>query len=104
FYPFANLDDWRGANFLLTLGLSMRALNKFLSLKATKNMPLSFWTAKDLHTCAELLPSCPRWKFQIIPTTHSMKEPIQLYFCDALDCVEALFNHPFFEDKMDFTP
>ncbi|KAI6094884.1 hypothetical protein F5141DRAFT_988504, partial [Pisolithus sp. B1] len=50
------------------------------------------------------LPSGLRWKFQIIPTMHAMKEPIQLYFQDALDCVEALFNHPFFEDKMDFTP
>ncbi|KAI6022462.1 hypothetical protein BKA83DRAFT_4464045 [Pisolithus microcarpus] len=104
FYPFANLDDWRVANFLLTSGLSMRALDKFLSLQATKNMPLSFWTTKDLHAHAELLPSGPQWKFQIVPTTHSTKEPIQLYFRDALDCVEALFNHPFFEDKMDFTP
>ncbi|KAI6016995.1 hypothetical protein BKA83DRAFT_4128668 [Pisolithus microcarpus] len=87
FYPFSNLDDWKVANFLLTSGLSMKALNKFLSLKATKNMPLSFWMAKDLCAQAELLPS----------------EPIQLYFQDALDCVEALFNHPFL-DKMDFTP
>ncbi|KAI6004712.1 hypothetical protein EDD15DRAFT_2384724 [Pisolithus albus] len=91
FYPFANLDDWRVANFLLTSGLSMRALDEFLSLEATKNMPLSFWTAKDLRARAELLPSGPRWKFQIIPTTHPTREP-------------ALFNHPFFADKMDFTP
>ncbi|KAI5984167.1 hypothetical protein EDD15DRAFT_2375560 [Pisolithus albus] len=104
FYPFANLDDWRVANFLLTSGLSMRALDEFLSLEATKNMPLSFWTAKDLCAQAELLPSGPRWKFQIVPTTHPTREPIQLYFRDALDCVEALFNHPFFADKMDFTP
>ncbi|KAI5982061.1 hypothetical protein EDD15DRAFT_2378525 [Pisolithus albus] len=104
FYPFANLDDWRVANFLLTSGLSMRALDEFLSLEATKNMPLSFWTAKDLRARAELLPSGPRWKFQIVPTTHPTREPVQLYFRDTLDCVEALFNHPFFADKMDFTP
>ncbi|KAI6018611.1 hypothetical protein BKA83DRAFT_4496105 [Pisolithus microcarpus] len=59
FYPFSNLDDWKVANFLLTSGLSMRALDEFLSLKATKNMPLSFWMAKDLHARAELLPSGP---------------------------------------------
>jgi hypothetical protein len=34
FYPFANLDDWKMANFLLTSKLSIRALNNFLSLKA----------------------------------------------------------------------
>ncbi|KAI6020823.1 hypothetical protein BKA83DRAFT_4494658 [Pisolithus microcarpus] len=59
FYPFSNLDDWKVANFLLTSGLSMRALDKFLSLKATKNMPLSFWMAKDLRAWAELLLSGP---------------------------------------------
>ncbi|KAI6014910.1 hypothetical protein BKA83DRAFT_4499057 [Pisolithus microcarpus] len=59
FYPFANLDDWRVANFLLTSGLSMRALDEFLSLEVTKNMPLSFWTVKDLHAWAELLLSGP---------------------------------------------
>ncbi|KAI5991199.1 hypothetical protein EDD15DRAFT_2169407 [Pisolithus albus] len=102
FYPFANLDDWRVANFLLTSGLSMRALDEFLSLEA--NMPLSFWTAKDLRARVELLPSGLRWIFQIVPTTHPTREPVQLYFRDALDCVEALFNHLFFADKMDFTP
>ncbi|KAI6043168.1 hypothetical protein EDC04DRAFT_2563028 [Pisolithus marmoratus] len=104
FYPFANLDDWRMENILLTSGLSMRALNEFLSLSATKSMPLSFWMAKDLCAWAELLLSGLQWKFQIIPTAHSMKEPIQLYFWDALNCVKALFNHLFFVDKMDFTP
>ncbi|KAI6018494.1 hypothetical protein BKA83DRAFT_4495997 [Pisolithus microcarpus] len=57
FYPSSNLDDWKVENFLLTSGLSMRALDEFLSLKA--NMPLSFWTAKDLHVRAELLLSGP---------------------------------------------
>ncbi|KAF8417310.1 hypothetical protein L210DRAFT_3428288, partial [Boletus edulis BED1] len=65
---------------------------------------LSFRTAKKLHSRAELLPSGPRWHFQLVPTTHEMKQPIHLYFRDALDCVESLFNHPYFADKMDFTP
>ena len=67
-------------------------------------MSLSFRTAKDLHAQAELLPSGPRWNFRIIPTTHPTKQPVHLYSRDALDCVESLFNHPFFAGKMDYTP
>ena len=67
-------------------------------------MLLSFRTAKDLHAWAELLPSGPQWNFRIVPTTHPTKQPVHLYSCDALDCVESLFNHPFFSGKMDYMP
>ena len=29
---------------------------------------------------------------------------MHLFFCDSLDCIESLFNHPLFLGKMDFTP
>ena len=32
YYPFANSDNWELANFLLKSGLSMHAINKYLSL------------------------------------------------------------------------
>ncbi|KAG6371382.1 hypothetical protein JVT61DRAFT_9598 [Boletus reticuloceps] len=82
----------------------MKLINEFLSLRMMKQMSLSFQTAKDLRTQAELLPSGPRWKFEVVPTTHPTKQPVHLYYCDALECIESLFNHPFFADKMDFTP
>ena len=37
-------------------------------------------------------------------TTHQTKRPVHLYFCDVLQCVESLFNHPYFADKMDLSP
>ncbi|KAF8136220.1 hypothetical protein EV363DRAFT_1395339 [Boletus edulis] len=64
FYSFADLTDWRMANYLLTSKSSMSALDKLLSLAV---------------------------------------EHVVLYFHDALDCIELLFNHPFFADKMDYT-
>lgn len=67
-------------------------------------MPLSFRTAKDLRARVEQLPSGPRWKFEVVPTTHPTKQPVHLYYRDALECVESLFNHPYFSNKMDFTP
>ncbi|KAL4073379.1 hypothetical protein J3A83DRAFT_4370671 [Scleroderma citrinum] len=59
FYPFSDLDEWKMANYLLTSKLSMSALDKFLSLKVTKKMSLSFSTAKELHAWAGLLPLGP---------------------------------------------
>ncbi|KAF8451179.1 hypothetical protein L210DRAFT_3387321 [Boletus edulis BED1] len=67
-------------------------------------MSLSFHTAKELRSRVELLPSGPRWQFQIVPTTHETKQPVHLYFRDALKCIESLFSHPYFANKMDFSP
>lgn len=67
-------------------------------------MPLSFHTARDLRERVEQLPSGPWWKFEVIPTAHPTKLLVHLYYRDALECIESLFNHPFFSDNMDFTP
>ena len=52
-----------------------------------------------------MLPSVPEWKFKkIVLTGHAMKEPMLLFYCDALDCVEYLFGNPVFANRMDFCP
>ncbi|KAG6369637.1 hypothetical protein JVT61DRAFT_10762 [Boletus reticuloceps] len=104
YYPFSTLQDWQMANFLLTSQLSMRAINDFLSLELIKMLPLSFTSAKELRSHAEMLPSGPPWKFQIVPTTHPTKNPVHLYSRDSLECVKALFNHPLFPREMDLSP
>ncbi|KAF8451174.1 hypothetical protein L210DRAFT_3305461, partial [Boletus edulis BED1] len=112
-YPFASLDEWKMASFLSTSSqLSMSAIDRFLSLQVVCStsiwllacMSLSFHTAKELRSRVELLPSGPRWQFQIVPTTHETKQPVHLYFRDALKCIESLFSHPYFANKMDFSP
>ena len=35
---------------------------------------------------------------------HPTKQPVHLYSHNTLNCVELLFNHPFFAGKMDYTP
>ncbi|KAI6020684.1 hypothetical protein BKA83DRAFT_105514, partial [Pisolithus microcarpus] len=104
YYPFANLGDWEMANFLLQSNLSMREINSYLSLSMTKKMPLSFWTAKELCGCIEDLPKGLHWKIRIVPTHHLTTSPIELYWRDPLECIEALFNHPFYAGKMDYSP
>ncbi|KAI6035913.1 hypothetical protein BKA83DRAFT_13397 [Pisolithus microcarpus] len=104
YYPFANLGDWEMANFLLQSNLSMREIDSYLSLSMTKKMPLSFWTAKELRGRIEDLPKGPHWKIHIVPTHHPTTSPIELYWCDPLECIEVLFNHPFYAGKMDYSP
>ncbi|KIK14715.1 hypothetical protein PISMIDRAFT_116520, partial [Pisolithus microcarpus 441] len=104
YYPFANLGDWEMANFLLQSNLSMREINSYLSLSMTKKMPLSFWTAKELCGHIEDLPKGPHWKIHIVPMHHPTTSPVELYWHDPLECIEALFNHPFYAGKMDYSP
>ncbi|KAI6017001.1 hypothetical protein BKA83DRAFT_4128674 [Pisolithus microcarpus] len=104
YYPFANFGDWEMANFLLQLNLSMREVDNYLSLSMTKKMPLSFWTAKELRGRIEDLPKGPCWKVCVVPTRHPTTNPVQLYWRDSLECIEALFNHPFYAGKMDYSP
>ncbi|KAI6014163.1 hypothetical protein BKA83DRAFT_4062537 [Pisolithus microcarpus] len=104
YYPFANFGDWEMANFLLQSNLSMREVDNYLSLSMTKKMLLSFWTAKELRGRIEDLPKGPCWKVRVVPTRHPTTNPVQLYWRDSLECIEALFNHPFYAGKMDYSP
>ncbi|KAG1882447.1 hypothetical protein F4604DRAFT_1921634 [Suillus subluteus] len=104
YYPFASLQDWELGNFLLCLLLSMAAIDQFLGLELVKSLPLSFRTAKDLHGHAELLPAVPKWQYHVISMTHPTKKPLHLYWCDLLDCIKALFNHPHFAKELNLIP
>jgi hypothetical protein len=69
-----------------------------------KQLDLSFKNAKDLQSRAEMLPKGPSWKCQIIPSLHSTKSPIRLFWRDPVDCLESLFSNPLFHDQLDFIP
>ncbi|KAG2356904.1 hypothetical protein BDR07DRAFT_1178857, partial [Suillus spraguei] len=96
YYPFASLQDWELGKFLLCSSLSMAAIDQFLGLELIKSLPLSFFTAKELCGCAELLPSVLKWQYHVISTTHATKQPVYLYWCDPLECIESLLSQPHF--------
>ncbi|KIJ12445.1 hypothetical protein PAXINDRAFT_14769 [Paxillus involutus ATCC 200175] len=87
YYPFASRVEWDMAKYLLCSSLSMAKIDEFLKLDLIKYLHLSFRTAKDLQGFS-------------LPTT----QVIHLYFHNMLDCIEMLFNHPFFTNKLDLTP
>ncbi|KAG1758540.1 hypothetical protein EDD22DRAFT_956778 [Suillus occidentalis] len=84
YYPFSSRRDWQLAAWLLRSGLSMGKTDSFLSLEMTKDLPLSFCSAKELWGQAEMLPSGSCWLSRVIPTSHPTKSPVVLYWCDPI--------------------
>ena len=121
-YPFAGRNEWELGSFLLSSGLSMRKIDEFLRLNMVisllyilplytnptiqiQDAGISFPTAKALRGRVELLPKVPDWKVKKISLKgYTTREPMFLFYRDALDCVEYLLGNPLFSDCMDFCP
>ncbi|KAI5983252.1 hypothetical protein EDD15DRAFT_2376651 [Pisolithus albus] len=59
YFPWASRQEWAFASWLLRSRLSMAAIDSLLSLEIIKTVPLSFRSAKELRTRAEILPPGP---------------------------------------------
>ncbi|KAF8547631.1 hypothetical protein OG21DRAFT_1527027 [Imleria badia] len=86
-FPFASKVEWDFASWLLRSRLSMAAINLLLSLDIIKSASLSFHSAKELRTCAEILPVVHKgyvnqWRPNILLKSH----------------------HPLFEPHISFVP
>ena len=120
-YPFASKDEWHMASFLLCSGLSMAALDQFFKLELVgdllpfhivnltnifkvKKLGLSFRSAKDLRSRAEMLPSGPPWMCKQLQTEYPTKNKIYLYYRDPVECLRSLLRSPLLKDHLDFTP
>lgn len=120
YYPFASRMEWDLASFLLRSKLSMVDIDTFLNLDLVsqliidcsvkteslqvQNMKLSFHTAKELRSRAEILPSGPLWKSTPVQTKYPTKQPLKLYYRDPLDCLQALIINPLAQDHLHFEP
>jgi hypothetical protein len=68
-------------------------------------LSLSFTSAKDLQSRAEILPKGPQWRCQMIVfDNYPTKNPIKLYYCDSLDCLSLLLWSPLFDRHIDWVP
>ncbi|KAI6019708.1 hypothetical protein F5J12DRAFT_904126 [Pisolithus orientalis] len=119
YYPFNSHNEWELASWLLRSGLSMRAIDSFLSLSIIslslfspkiiidvhqiQLLNISFCTARALCGLAELLPGRPCWHSMEITPPQPTKHPVHLYWHDPLECIVWLLNHPLFSDQLDFS-
>lgn len=69
-------------------------------------MGLSFNTTKDLRSRIEMLPKGPQWKAVPWPSPGGtpVKEPLTLFYRDALECLESLLQNPLVQDHIGYTP
>ncbi|KAF8970295.1 hypothetical protein BDZ97DRAFT_1914618 [Flammula alnicola] len=104
YYPFASRDEWEFASYLLRSSLSMGAVDQLLRLELVKGLGLSFRTAKDLRSRAEILPGGPQWKSKAWKTVYPTKKKIALYYRDPLECIQSLLHSPLIKDHVKFKP
>jgi len=120
YYPFMSRHEWEIASFLLRLSLSMSAIDKFLELELVsfclceakvkthilqiRHLHLSFRTAKELRSRAEMLPAGPSWKCTPWTTTYPTKVPLKLFHRDSLDCLQSILHSPLMKDSIHLTP
>ena len=69
-----------------------------------KTLPISFHTAHKLCGLTELLPSGHEWQYCVLSPKVLTKSPVRLFYRDPVECLEAIFNHPLFHDKLDLVP
>ena len=70
-----------------------------------KRRPLSFSSAREMRARIESLPSPPRWKeVEVSIRGGTTRDPLTLYYRDALECFKFLFGNPLFLDHMEYAP
>jgi hypothetical protein len=53
---------------------------------------------------AEKLPAGPQWKCKPLNPQAPTKRPVQLFYRDAIECLQALLQNPLVADHVEFTP
>ena len=51
-----------------------------------------------------MLPAGPLWKCTLSRTVYPTKHPINLFYRDAIECVQSLMNNPLLKEALQFEP
>ncbi|KAF8835029.1 hypothetical protein BDN67DRAFT_876643, partial [Paxillus ammoniavirescens] len=118
-FPWALKEEWAFVSWLLRSHLSMAVIDSLLFLDIVssclpvyfisdapqiKSASLSFCSAKELRTHTESLPHSPQWVCKTIQPAYPVKQPLRLFYRNAIDCLQALLSHPLFEPHISFFP
>ncbi|KAI6163167.1 hypothetical protein EDD17DRAFT_1776327 [Pisolithus thermaeus] len=109
YFPFSSRDEWELGKFLYR-NLTQGQINDFLKLQWVRNITStnlrpSFRTAEQLLSWLDVIPKGPTWRCtQICTEGYTTKEPIYLYWHDALEVVRDIFGNPFFSEHMMYDP
>ncbi|KAI6000015.1 hypothetical protein EDD15DRAFT_2160215, partial [Pisolithus albus] len=93
--PFIDTDEWELGKFLYTHHMQTE-INTFLKLHWVKSKSqISFSSAQELLSHIDSIPTGPMWHCTKIDTTgYIMKDPIYLFWCNALEVTQEIFRNP----------
>ncbi|KDQ12055.1 hypothetical protein BOTBODRAFT_82144, partial [Botryobasidium botryosum FD-172 SS1] len=111
--PFASLEEWALAEWLIKSEVSQAKVDDFLQLKSTKSCGLSFKNKRAFYKVVDRLPVGPGWSCHelniegdvIDPSTNEpMVENLELWWRDPVECVAELIGNAMFNQFMKYAP
>ena len=67
-----------------------------------KGALLLFCSAKELRTQAKILLSGPKWMCTTLCPEYPVKQLLHLFYCNPIECLQALLSHPLFANHISF--
>ncbi|KAF8883572.1 hypothetical protein BD779DRAFT_1612257 [Infundibulicybe gibba] len=110
--PFAGQDEWELAMWL-SKNVGQKSVDEFLKLPITRDrLDLSFRTNYTFLQKVDALPTGPEWECEIITVVgdrigedgQKMREDLELWYRNPIDCVKELIGNPAFKDYISYTP
>ncbi|KAI0086605.1 hypothetical protein BDY19DRAFT_864872, partial [Irpex rosettiformis] len=110
--PFKNEEEWELAKWLMR-NVGHTAGDQLLKLPMIRSkLELSFKNQAQLIEAIDQLPGGPEWKCQPVTVAgdqkdingKELKEELELWFRDPVECIRELIGNPLFAAKMVFAP
>ncbi|KAG2126261.1 uncharacterized protein EDB93DRAFT_1257636 [Suillus bovinus] len=99
YFPFCSQIDWEIARWSKLRGPSSTSFTDLLAINGVReSLGLSFKNAKELN---ELPTRCPKFRHEQVIVAG---EAFDVYYCDVIECIKALYGDPDFADYLAFTP
>ncbi|OCH85606.1 hypothetical protein OBBRIDRAFT_739626, partial [Obba rivulosa] len=111
--PFESLEEWELAKWLLTSGLSQRAVDDFLRLRITQDrMRLSFLNKYAFFKKVDALPRTTEWtceRFEAVgdeldENGNRLTETLELWKRDPVEVIRELIGNPDFREHIKYAP
>ncbi|KAI0728335.1 hypothetical protein C8Q72DRAFT_875895 [Fomitopsis betulina] len=110
--PFADEDEWELVKWLIK-NVGHTQADKFLRLPIIRNRAHPAYQTKDnLLRDIDSLPDGVDWKCELVKLTgdikdldgNAMKEKVEFWFRNPLECIRELLGNPTFRDTMKYAP
>ncbi|KAJ7710900.1 hypothetical protein B0H17DRAFT_905740, partial [Mycena rosella] len=110
--PFSDEDEWELANWL-SKNVSQTATDVYLKLPITQRRTrVSYHNNYAYLQKVDQLPTGPGWKCEIVTAAGNqldendeiMKEDLELWKRDPVECIKELMGNPAFHDFMAYVP